>query len=209
MGYSLPLNDSALASMLSRTLGDSSARATVVNLETESIVTKLANLGIDSTRIHSIEGPQSIETYVRTWTMSASNWLLDQIFRLGRVRARSPLAVGWRQGEIAAVEGIRYDAEARDLQLVTSGLGDVSALHRPGTLNGEGRTESTNLVLSALHAQLEAGAAPISISVDIPGAGKWMLGGFVDQLPGLEFDSPSNGDENWIVFRPVGQTPRG
>ena len=208
IGYSLPLNDSALASMLSRSLVESAARVIVVNPDAGSVAKKLIDLGLERARIDEVSGDHCVERFVEDRVQKASAWLASYLAGLSRGRMRAPLAVGWGPGSIAAVEQIDIDPRSKTLTLGAPNLSDVSLLHRPGTMNFDGNSDSANLVLGDLWSAIPAGAAVVSVEARINQNETWQLGGIVDAIPGLMEDSPSGGNENWIVLRPIGQTPR-
>jgi hypothetical protein len=207
LGYSLPLNDSALASMLSRGLSKSEAAIVVVNPEGGTVAGKLKALGITSDRIAVVAGPQSIKEFVSLRKSETAKWVVEKLQTLGDARNGAPIAVGWSEGQIAAVTGSSFDRLSGVLTLTTSSLAGMSELHRPG-VHKDGNRDSANLTFG----QLIGGGSSLdivsSIEVDIPDHGTWTLGGFVDDIPGILPDTVSEGRDNWIILRPIGQIPR-
>ncbi len=207
LGYSLPLNDSALASMLSRGLSKSGADIVVVNPEASAVAGKLKALGIASDRIAVIDGPESIKAFTNLRKDGTAKWVVEKLKTFGDARNGAPIAVGWSEGQIAAVIGSSFDRQRGVLTLTASPLAGMSELHRPG-VHKDGNRNSANLTFG----QLIGGGASLdivsSIQVDIPDHGTWTLGGFVDDVPGILPDIVSEGRDNWIILRPIGQIPR-
>lgn len=206
LGYSLPLNDSALASMLSRGLSESEADIVVVNPVASTVARKLKALGIASDRIAVIDGPECIKAFANLRKDETANWVVEKLQTFGDARNGAPVAVGWSAGQIAGVTGSRFDQESGVLTLITSPLAGMSELHRPGVHKG-GNRNSANLTFG----QVIGGRASLdmvrSVGVDIPDHGTWTLGGFLDDVPGISPDTVSEGRDNWIILRPVGQIP--
>lgn len=135
---------------------------------------------------------------------------ISRELRSGHASNREPgtgaTAVGPGPGCIAAVVRVDFDARSKTLILDALNLSDVSLLHRPGTVNFDGNSDSANL--SDLWPAIPGGAAAVTVEARINQSQTWLRGGVSDAIQGLMDDSPSGGNENWIVLRPIGQAPR-
>ena len=207
LGYSLPLNDSALASMLSRGLSGSDSKIIVVNPEASSVAKKLNGLGVSPERIVCIEGNDSIKTFVDRQKVKVANWLADDLRNKVKLQGESPVAVGWHQEKIAGVIGASFNTANGVLTLQTSPLGSSANLHRPGAADIEGNILSSNLTLAEIVKDVADPEMLRVIEVHFPEHETRAIAGYVTELPGIEYSPPESGVENWIILRPLGLAP--
>ena len=206
IGYSLPINDAALTSMLTRSLKRSDATVVIVNPAAADVTNKLASIGISPDRITSYDGYDGVEKYVRDEEIRTSSALAVALRDSKRRDSQDLVAVGWYSGRMAPVVGSRFDPTTGVLTLQAGKLGETTALHRPGTIDENGTAKSNVKTLNEL---LDHGTnvdAIRRLDVAIPKHGVWPLGGMMTDLPGIEVyeDAP-----NWLFLRPIGQYPRG
>lgn len=205
IGYSLPMNDAALASMLSRSLKRSDATVVIVNPAAAAVARKLISIGISAERIISYDGEDCMEKYVRDEEIWTSKALAVTLNDPCRRESEELVAVGWCSGQIAQVVGSQLDPDSGVLTLLAAELGEVTSMHRPGIPDETGNSESN---VKTLREVLNHGANADQIErleVDIPGHGVWPLGGWMTDFPGIEI---YEGAPNWLLLRPIGQLPR-
>jgi len=206
IGYSLPINDSAFTSMLSRSLKKSSGKVIVVNPNGSDIKMRLESLGIQSHRITVVDGLDCVERFVQGLKRDANRWFVKELRKYFGGHEGAPLAVGWGGGQISAVIGANFDSEIGLLTLDASPLALISNLRRPGiSMGAEPSVEA--LTLDQILADGMKFDDVERIEVSIPDYGSWVLGGWVTDLPNIQRDEVSHGSNDWLVLRPIGQIP--
>ncbi|TFB88216.1 hypothetical protein E3O44_05955 [Cryobacterium algoricola] len=206
IGYSLPLTDTNLASLLARTLSESKSEVLIVNPEASEVARRLEALGVDSSRIMTLDGITCVAEFVEQESEEVSRRLAASLAESYQQRLNSPVAVGWPYpGAYSAVEG--YEVREHSLTFRVAGFGPLRTLARPGAVLPEGQEFSVAMTLGDLPSP-----DPTKSLRATDGQTTWTLAGYVAQLNDVELGTSRvayqhQADDDWIVLRPVGRAP--
>ncbi|WP_146184910.1 hypothetical protein [Agromyces badenianii] len=206
IGYSLPLTDTNLASLLARTLSKSGCDVLIVNPAAPDVARRLEALGVDSSRIKTLDGNRCVADFVHQESQEVSRRLAASVSSAYQRRLDSPLAVGWpHPGTYAAVQG--YEQTDRGMTLRIASFGPLQTLARRGAVFPEGQHYPSAITLADLPSP-----DPTKPLHATDGRDTWVLAGYVGQLGEAEAGTSRvayqhSTDDDWIVFRPFGRAP--
>ncbi|QIZ99427.1 SIR2 family protein [Leifsonia sp. PS1209] len=206
IGYSLPLTDTNLASLLARALSESKSDVLIVNPDASEVARRLQALGVDSSRIQTLGGMTCVGEFVEREVKETSRRLAASLAESYQRRVDAPVAVGWpHPGAYAAVQG--YEVSDDGLTLRVASFGPLQTLARPGTVLPEGQQYSVAMTLGDLPSP-----DPKRMLRATDGQTTWTLAGYVGQLTEVEVGTSRaayqhQADDDWIVLRPIGRAP--
>lgn len=211
IGYSLPITDAALASMISRALVDSPATVIVVNPEPGPVVHRLTSLGIAAERIEVVDTIGCVAQFVRDESIAASERLYLDLAQQLKVGRNAPVAVGWDHSGFASVQSTALEADGT-LVVGVERFGQIGELARPGTpLPLDSQLVATMTLGQILRDPSEISRVAISY-----GQHRRLLAGYIEGINQLRSDHVTDdqvtpwqgtGPDDWIVLRPVGANP--
>lgn len=133
MGYSLPLTDLTFSSMFRRAVVEGDMDVVVVDPGAAVVADRIASLGIDRSRISTIDGGSAINDFVVAWAHELSAEALNGLGSFGNDSA--PMAVVWGRSQCAHVRSVEIQADTVVLKL--GALGDWERLGRDSSAVGE------------------------------------------------------------------------
>lgn len=207
IGYSLPITDAAIASLLSRGLSGGQARIVVVNPHPDGVVRRLENLGVSVDRIEAIDGHDCVQRFVRAEVEAAGGRLLAELRARLDQDAAAPVAVGWPRQMSSIRQVVRTDRDTRTLR--APAFGHFGNIARPGTELSEGSSALTTLTLGDVVGR-DDDASLLQVT---DGERTWALTGYVEgpevrsgRAGPMGASTPAgDGAKEWIVLRPVGR----
>lgn len=206
-GYSMPESDTAMASMLSRALGESEAKVIILNPDAQRVRLRVEALGIGTDRIETYEGKISIQNFVEREIAILSVIALDKIKNLWKSNRHSPLAVAWDELCTGGVIGIEINALKGELTLVVDKFGSTFDLQNPHSKNvAIHPSKKIPYTYAYLVHRTKKFAGLKTIRLKIENEGFRPLVGTIPTLNGLIGDI-HHPERDWLIFRPMGSRP--
>jgi hypothetical protein len=207
MGYSIPINDLSMASMISKLVRLKEIKFTVVDSDSLSVVQHLKVMGTLESNITRFDGMGCISEFVRDLDERSQNWAAKQLESMIQKRQKAPIAVGWNTERVAAIVGVKYDVYTKTLFLETDKLGRNWDLHRPTSLVEEIQG-NRYLDSSSLLSIIPFGLSINSIQADIPESGRWNIGGFIKNMDFVGANQLALNQDDWIFLRPTSEVTK-
>ena len=204
LGYSMPINDVAMASLFRKVIAETESTFTIVNLDCDPVVHKISAMGVPSDRIRAIGGIDSIRNYVQEIELESAGWFSQRFEESLKKVSNSPIAVGWNSEKIAGVIDASFDLSTSTLKIKTGELGRTWDLHRPGTLYN-GTTSSPYLVSFDILTKIPWSFSIKSVEVIIPNNGTWQVGGFLRDLEFVGGNQLAENQGEWLFLHPLGR----
>jgi len=205
-GYSLPDNDSAMASMLSRAVSGTDAEILILNPKPEGVITRIESLGIDYSRISFLKGKRSIQNFVESELDLLSHEFTNQLARLWKSNRYSPLAVGWNELCLGGVRGASVNPKNGQLTLLTHEFGPLQNLKIPGDRQSMDISSKPSITYSDLLKITNKFDGIMNTRVKIRDFEYRPVIDFLPTLPGLSED-PHHPEKHWLAFRTIGTKP--
>ena len=204
MGYSLPINDIAMASMISNIARGERTEFIIVDINPDPIRKKLIDMGAHDKNIRIFSGVNCIEKFISELEFDSFHWIAFEFQKLLEKFSNAPVAIGWSPEKIAGVTEANFAPSTGILRLTSDVIGRTWDLHRPGTLVN-GTTFSPYLVSSQIKSVVPNGQSIKGVEAMIPGEGIWNIGGFLRDLDFVGGNQLAENQDDWIFLHPLGR----
>jgi hypothetical protein len=196
IGYSLPLEDSGIASMLQQSLtSNRAARVTVVDRQAKQVGQRLLQLGLRPDQIDVIAGDRAVSNFVRDEATKASRWLASEVAMLGKKSPSAPVGISWIFGWAHPTSVRRSSSRSDRVVLTCTRVSHPGQMVRPGAVDENGPILPQSLTLQEIASVIKPNDYLVA---DIDGS-RYTLAGLV-----ANDDVGLLGSDEWVLLHPIG-----